>query len=856
MSDVPNPAPLAMQFRYLAPFLLCAFTLSAAEPAGTLPLGKDGKPLNLGFESGDLRDWKAEGDAFDGQPVRGDTVKIRRSDMASAHAGDFWIGSYEKKGDNARGVLSSVPFKVTQPWAGFRVAGGATQNTRVELVDVATMKPFFQVSGSETETLRPVVVDLSKQVGKEIFINVVDQQTGAWGHINFDDFRFYAQRPQLAGEVSAAELQKSQPPAADTVAFAGLSPEQALKAATLPPGFKLHLLAAEPDVTQPIAICDDDRGRLWVAEGYSYPKRREEGKGIDRILCFEDTDGDHKFDKRTVVVTNLNLVSGLEWGFGGIWVGAAPHLQFIPIKDGDVPEQSGPPRILLDGWDFVRDTHETLNTFSWGPDGWLYGCHGVFCPSLVGKPGATEKDRQWVDAAVWRYHPTKQQFEVFSEGTSNPWGLDFDERGQAWIEACVIPHLWHMIQGGRYQRQGGEHYTVGPEETARNERSRQAGSRKPIFPYFYEDIQTVADHVHYAGNKGPHAGNGRSDSAGGGHAHAGMMVYLGTSWPAEYRGNLFLGNIHGQRLNMEIPKQKGSGYVGQHGADFLNFNDTWSQTLNQRLDPDGSVFIIDWYDKNQCHHNNIDGHDRGNGRIYKIVYNDQPKTKVDLGTMSDQELAKLITSKNEWMSRHSRRLLQERLDQAGQFFVLHGAESHKHPDWSSVFERLKGFREIQKALSGVLAKSKSESEQLRALWAVHQIGNSREILADALTRSHDYVRGWAIQLLLEDHETDPALLAKLKGMAATDKSPVVRRYIASGLQRLPIEQRWPILTELLQHSEDTGDHNLPLLYWYAAEGCVATDPDKAIDLLKACKIPKVREFITRRLATASLASAQ
>ncbi len=839
-----------MHLRSLVSILLCAFTLCAAEPAGVLPPGKDGKPLNLDFEAGDLRDWKTEGDAFEGQPVRGDAVKIRRSDMTSGHTGNFWVGSYEVKGDNARGVLSSMPFKVTQPWASFRVAGGATSNTRVELVDVATMKAFFQVSGSETETLRPVVVDLSKQLGKEIFINVVDQQVGAWGHINFDDFRLYAERPKLSGEISLTELQKSQPPSADAVLFAGLSPEAAVKAATLPPGFKLHLFAGEPDVKQPIAFCDDDRGRLWVAEGYSYPKRREEGKGIDRIICFEDTDGDHKFDKRTVVVTNLNLVSGLEWGFGGIWVGAAPNLMFIPIKDGDVPVQSGPPQILLDGWDYTRDTHETLNTFSWGPDGWLYGCHGVFCPSHVGKPGAAEKDRQWVDAAVWRYHPTKHQFEVFSEGTSNPWGLDFDERGQAWIEACVIPHLWHMIQGGRYQRQGGEHYTVGPEETARNERSRQSGSRKPIFPYFYEDIQTVADHVHYAGNKGPHAGNGRSDSAGGGHAHAGMMVYLGTSWPADYRGNLFLGNIHGQRVNMEIPETKGSGYVGHHGADFLNFNDTWSQTLNQRLDPDGSVFIIDWYDKNQCHHNNIEGHDRSNGRIYKIVYNDQPKTKVDLGKLSDQELAKLVTSKNEWMSRHSRRLLAERFSEWTKL---------QSPAYQDSAQNLGAWQKTFASRIGLAseANGKAPSEVLRSMWALGGMGGmSDEDAARLANQEDEFVRGWAIQLGLEDRKADASLLAKLKTMAATDKSPVVRRYIASGLQRLPIEQRWPILTELLQHSEDIGDHNLPLLYWYAAEGCVATDPDKAIDLLKACKIPKVREFIARRLATASFASAQ
>jgi len=111
---------------------------------------------------------------------------------------------------------------------------------------------------------------------------------------------------------------------------------------------------------------------------------------------------------------------------------------------------------------------------------------------------------------------------------------------------------------------------------------------------------------------------------------------------------------------MDIPERAGSGYVGKHGKDFLNFNDSWSQTLNQLYDPDGSVLIIDWYDRNQCHHTREDGHDRSNGRIYQIVYRDQKTTRVDLARLSDTQLVKLVPSKNEFMSRHARRLLQER----------------------------------------------------------------------------------------------------------------------------------------------------------------------------------------------------
>src|SRR5437764_3360547 len=93
-------------------------------PEGVLPVGKDGKPLNLDFETGDLRDWTATGDAFKGQPIKGDTVAKRRGDMKSGHQGTYWIGGFELHGDKPEGTLTSTPFKVTHRWAAFLVGGG------------------------------------------------------------------------------------------------------------------------------------------------------------------------------------------------------------------------------------------------------------------------------------------------------------------------------------------------------------------------------------------------------------------------------------------------------------------------------------------------------------------------------------------------------------------------------------------------------------------------------------------------------------------------------------------------------------------------------------------------------------
>src|SRR5262245_30331713 len=149
---------------------------------------------------------------------------------------------------------------------------------------------------------------------------------------------------------------------------------------------------------------------------------------------------------------------------------------------------------------------------------------------------------------------------------------------------------------------------------------------------------------------------------------------------------------------MDIPVRSGSGFIGKHGKDFLNFNDTWSQTLNQIADQDGSVFVIDWYDKNQCHHNRVDGHDRSNGRVYKVVYAKQPVTRVDVAKLGDDELVRLVTSRNEFLSRHARQVLQER--------AASGA--------------LAGT--VAESLRRTLNQATDTPAKLRALWALHGLG--------------------------------------------------------------------------------------------------------------------------------------
>ena len=578
-----------------------------------------------------------------------------------------------------------------------------------------------------------------------------------------------------------------------------LAPEEAARRMTVPLGFHVRLFAGEPDVTQPIGFCFDDRGRLWVVENHSYPNwNAEDGK--DRVVIFEDANGDGHFDRRMVFATGLNYVTGIEVGFGGVWLVNSPHLLFIPDRDGD-DRPDGPPQVLLEG--FGREgIHNLVNGFTWGPDGWLYGGHGGSSYSKLGTPGTPEEQRVHVHGGVWRYHPTRHVVENFAEGTTNPWGVAFNEHGHIFISNCVLSHLYHMVQGGHYERR----------------------RPSPLSRHAYATLDTVADHRHWVGTDWAKSRGGAEQlEVGGGHAHSGAMIYLGDSFPDSYRGVMFMVNIHGKRVNNDLLARRGSGYVGRHGKDFMLAADRRFLGVSLQYGPDGSVFLSDWSDPDECHTRKPD---RASGRIFKISYGDKKSAPVDLAKLSDAELVKLQTHKNDWFVTHSRRLLQERAA-AGPLAPVIGP-----------------------ALLELLEKEKDVTRQLRAFWALHAIGMVDEPLRlRLLNHPQEHLRAWAVQLELEDRQVSATMLAKLEAMASVEASPLVRLYLASASQRLPYEQRWTLLSRLAVRAEDAADQNLPLMVWYALEPLVVANPQRALALAAQSKFPRLREFVARRLAS-------
>jgi putative heme-binding domain-containing protein len=418
----------------------------------------------------------------------------------------------------------------------------------------------------------------------------------------------------------AAHAQNVVPHAQDRPPGPALSPQEAMAKMQLPPGFRVELVAAEPDVVNPTAMTFDDRGRIWVCESIEYP-RKNPGVGRDRVNILEDTDGDGRFEKTTIFKDGLNIPCGVAIGNGGVYVTNSPDILFLRDTNGD--DVADTSEVILTG--FGRsDTHELPNSLTWGPDGWLYGMNGVFNPAKVKDP-ASGKEYNFT-CAIWRYHPPTRRFELFAEGTSNPWGLDYNRNGDWFISACVIDHLWHITQSGYYVRQGGPY----PPNT---------------FP-----LGSISTEMHQKA------------------AYAGLAYYDADVYPESFRGKLLMGNLHGSAINVDKLGRDGSTYKQTNDPDFLQANDAWFMPVAQRLGPDGCVYIMDWYDRYHCYQDaNRDspGLDRLKGRIYRIAYNDVAHTKpFDVTRSSHDELIKLLGHPNAWWRRTAQRLLNERFADA------------------------------------------------------------------------------------------------------------------------------------------------------------------------------------------------
>ena len=600
-----------------------------------------------------------------------------------------------------------------------------------------------------------------------------------------------------------------------------LSPAAAAARFRAPAGFQVNVFAAEPDVRNPVAMAWDTRGRLWVAENYTYSDRTQKFdlRLRDRVLIFEDTDADGRADRRTVFSDEVQRLSSVELGYGGAWLLCPPQLLFVPDGNGDdVPD--GPAEVVLDGFAVAAENYHTFaNGLRWGPDGWLYGRCGASSPGEIGAPGSPAATRIPIRGGMWRYHPLRKRFEMLTHGTTNPWGHDWNALGEAFFINTVNGHLWHLIPGAHLARP----HSIEPN------------------PRAYAIIDQHADHYHWDNSqhyKTSLVPGSLDDDRGGGHAHTGAMIYLAGQWPQAYRDKLFTINFHGRRLNVERLERLDSGYVGRHEPDIFFAADPWFRGIDLSYGPDGSVFVLDWSDTGECHEH--DGVHRSSGRIYRLSYGAaRPRHDVrDIARLSERDLVALHGHENEWFVRKARRVLAER-------------RSRGEP-----------LDEARGALRTLCQEKRDPARRIGALCSLFGIdGVDPRLLRELLGDEHESVRAWSVRLLTDalpidtlysqrggpDVELPSELRGELAGLARNDSSGLVRLVLASTLQRLPVHQREELIRALLSRVEDKDDHNIPSLIWTGLIPVADADPDALVRLAADGRVPPVLRLIVRRL---------
>ena len=643
---------------------------------------------------------------------------------------------------------------------------------------------------------------------------------------------------------------------AENVTGSKLSPQDSYAKMKSVADLKVDLLLSEPKVAQPTHLSFDSRGRLWVTQYKQYPYPAgvnmvsrdkfyrshydrvppappNHDRGADIVSIHEDTDGDGVFDKHTIFQDGLNMANAAVRGHGGVWVMNSPYLLFYPDANyDDIPD--GPPVVHLQGFG-LQDTHSVANGLVWGPDGWLYGVQGSTTSSRVTRPGLDSPKAEGVyfeGCMVWRYHPETREYDIFSEGSGNPFGLDVDAQGRMYSgHNGGNTRGWHYVQGGIYLKQGVDPGKFGP---GRN-------------PYAFGELPMMVTL-----NPVPR------------FSHYGAFAE-GTAMPAKYQGHLFaLDPLHNVVIDVER-RPVGSTFETKDSGPAMWSEDVAFRPLYIVNAPDGSLFVSDMYEFYIAHGQHYQSQiDPTTGRVYRLRGKDSVLERdTNLEKKSNDQLIALLSHPNKWHRQMAAQLLGERKDVAA----------------VPKLERL--------------LKQEKNLGALGALWALQQMGAlSDETAQAALQHPYPPVRMWAIRLLGDKYGVNRGLGAPGIGATAARNLPTgvmkalseltrteidaeVRSQVASTARRLPTAQALALVSVLTANdgevtdrpvstpspaqalvtakpakAGDAADPYIPLLTWWVLESHIGINREAVLDFFKNPALwdrPLVQQHLLPRL---------
>jgi putative heme-binding domain-containing protein len=483
------------------------------------------------------------------------------------------------------------------------------------------------------------------------------------------------------------------------------------KLLVVPEGFEVQLVASEPTVINPVQIQFDPQGRLWALCLPRYPQLLPGQDPRDYIVVLEDFGPDGKARKSHVFADGLMIPTGIAPGGGGCYVGQAERLWHF--KDTKGTGRADQRRMLLTGFG-VQDTHHTLNSFRWGPGGFLYFNQGIYIKSNVETPYGPRK--LW-GGAVWQLRPESLKLEVYDRSIlgTNTWGHVFDRWGQSFC-TTAWPDGIHLILPDSPLNHSNDADVVPPLKLTR-------------------------------------VGDGR---------HCGSALITGRHVPDDWQGNLVSGAFHSQQVQRWGVTDDGTRYVMKPLPPLVVSKHRKFRPVDMQMGPDGALYVADWYDE-VIQHNQIDfrdpRRDHSRGRIWRIVRKDRkllptpPLVNVALNTVLDQ-----LEAPEQWTREQAKRALAERDPKEVAAALETWVKALDAKDAHALLEALWTYQTIDHVEPSLLARVLRSDEPRARAAATRVLGYWHDRVPDA-TR------------LLAVQAADPSPRVRLEAVLAASRIP-------------------------------------------------------------------------------------